>query len=489
MSPETDARSGPASQAHVRGVLPNTTRLRSYEVIGVLGQGAFGVTYLARDATLNREVAIKEYLPSSLAIREGGTMVVPRSTELVEDFVWGRDRFLDEARTLAKLESVPGVVRVLDFLEANGTAYMVMALARGETLEKRLRQQGQIDASLAAKIMDPLMDGLEQVHEAGFMHRDIKPSNIIIDARGNPTLIDFGASRAAVAGRSSALTAIFTPGYAAPEQFGSSGQGPWTDIYGLSATLYHAITGGPPPNSVDRILEDAYRPLAELAPRGFPARVLAAIDAGLSVRSRQRPQNIPQWRTLLREGTLAADPPTVVMPHSRPAPRPSGAPVEQAPAESPDRASGAPYVESHRASSVPRRALPWAAVALALLLLAGGAYYAFNLVLPPKGQTVADETKRLQEDATRKAAADAEAKSRADAEQESARQQRLKAEEEAAKARAEAEARQKQEEDQRNQAALAARRAEEEAAAQRKAEAEAAALRQAAEATSRKAAE
>ena len=138
MSPETDETAGAQSQDQVRGVLPIGTQLRIYEVVRVLGQGAFGVTYLARDTNLNRDVAIKEYLPASLALREHDTKVVPRSTELAEDFVWGRERFLDEARTLAKLESAPAVVRVIDFLEANGTAYMVMGLVKGETLSRKL---------------------------------------------------------------------------------------------------------------------------------------------------------------------------------------------------------------------------------------------------------------------------------------------------------------------------------------------------------------
>ncbi len=223
-------------------------RLRGYEILGVLGQGGFGVTYLAHDGKLGRNVAIKEYLPAALALREGETTVVPRSTGQTEEFLWGRDRFLEEARTLAKLDRAPAIVRVHDYLEANGTAYMVMAVGCGETLTQRLRK-GTLKTPAVTSILFPLLDGLEQIHSASFLHRDIKPDNILVDADDNPTLIDFGASRSAMAGRTTAMTAIFTPGYAAAEQFTSARQGPWTDIYGLSATLYHAIVGKVPPSA------------------------------------------------------------------------------------------------------------------------------------------------------------------------------------------------------------------------------------------------
>src|SRR5882757_5156874 len=304
MGPDTKSDS---AHHELHGTLPPGTRLRNYELISVLGQGAFGITYLARDTLLGRELAIKEYLPTSLALREGGTTVVPRSTQLAEDFVWGRERFLDEARTLVTLESVPAVVRVYDYLEANGTAYMVMALARGETLEQRLRREGSLPAPIVERLLNRLLEGLEQVHTTGFLHRDIKPANIILDAKNSPTLIDFGASRASMAGRTAAMTAIFTPRYAAAEQLTSTKQGPWTDIYGLSATLYHAITGEPPSSSLERALNDTYVPLTRLLPQGFSQSTLQAIDAGLAVRPKDRPQSIAIWRDRLSSPVPVAD--------------------------------------------------------------------------------------------------------------------------------------------------------------------------------------
>jgi serine/threonine protein kinase len=300
-SPKTAPSSASASGQELRGALSVGTRLRGYELISVLGQGAFGITYRARDTILARDVAIKEYLPTALALREDGALVVPRSPAAAEEFIWGRDRFVDEARTLARLDHAPAVVRVHDFLEANGTAYMVMALVEGETLDRRIRRDGPLPPEAVERLLHRVLDGLEQVHGVGFVHRDIKPANIILDANGEPTLVDFGSSRAALAGHTAAMTAVFTPGYAAAEQFSATRQGPWTDIYGLSATLYDAITGKAPPSAFDRLLDDDCVPLCTLRPAGFAPALLAGIDAGLAVRAADRPPSIAAWRRLLAD--------------------------------------------------------------------------------------------------------------------------------------------------------------------------------------------
>jgi peptidoglycan hydrolase-like protein with peptidoglycan-binding domain len=475
------------------GVLPAGTRLGNYTLASVLGQGGFGITYLARDAQLNREVAIKEYLPVALALRHNGTTVMPRSTEQASDFVWGRERFLDEARTLAQLEGAPAVVRVIDFLEANGTAYTVMALARGDTLERRIREHGPLGAEAVERLLYPLIDGLEQVHEAGFLHRDIKPANIIVDPRGNPTLIDFGASRAAMAGRTAAMTAIFTPGYAAAEQFTSARQGPWTDVYGLSATLYHAITGTVPPSAFDRMLDDAYAPLSRLQPAGFASGLLAGIDAGLAVRASHRPQSIADWRPVLR-GTVAplsAGEATIVVPKAGEAPAPAVQP------------SAAPAAA---AKTTNRRQLVWGAVAALAIVLAAGAWFGRSMfqgaavqsmtaeelskALEERRKTdaIAAEKKKLEEEAARQAEADAEAKKKADADLAAAQAQRQKAEEELAKLKADLEARKKAAEEARQKAAAEAQRLLDEAKQKQAAEAEMAALRKADEEAKAKAA-
>jgi len=392
-----------------------------YEIVSVLGQGGFGITYRARDIQLDREVAIKEYLPSALAFRQDGVTVMPRTTKMADDFGWGRERFVTEGRTLASLHRVPAIVRVFDFLQFNGTAYIVMELLHGETLEDRIAKNGKLTAEEVDRILWPLLDGLEQVHNAGFLHRDIKPANILLDAAGNPTLIDFGASRAAMAGRSTPLTAIFTPGYAAAEQMTSAKQGPWTDIYGVSATLYHAITGQRPPSAFDRMLNDGYQPLAQRDPAGFSPGVLAGLDAGLAVAARERPQSIAGWRPILAMTAAPAADSTVAMDKAQPDGRPEGRHVPTLPPP---------------AAAAPKRSGLWIAAAVVLLaLLGGGGYYAIASRGPDPEMVKA-----------RQAAEEAEAR-------------RLKAEQEAAKLRIENEQRQKAEE------IAAARKRQEEAEA------------------------
>jgi serine/threonine protein kinase len=426
-----------------------------YEIVSVLGQGGFGITYRARDVQLGREVAIKEYLPSALAIRQGDATVLPRTTKMADDFGWGRDRFVTEGRTLASLHRATAIVHVFDYLEANGTAYIVMELLSGETLEERINKNGKLSSDEVERILWPLLDGLEQVHSAGFLHRDIKPANILLDAAGNPTLIDFGASRAAMAGRSTALTAIFTPGYAAAEQMTSAKQGPWTDIYGLSATLYHAIAGRTPPSAFDRMLSDTYEPLSKLKPAGFSPGVLAGIDAGLAVVASDRPQSIAGWRPILSMAEAPAADATVAIGKAPPPVRH----VSTLPPAAPGTSNKAPL---------------WLGLAAVVLVLLGGGGYYYAMRGPDP------ETIRAQQMA------------------EEAEARRLKAEEEAAKLRAENEQRLKAEEERQKTAQIAAARERQEAAeaaakkqfeeeTRRKVEAEMAAQKKAEEEAKRKA--
>ncbi len=357
--------------------LPPGRTVGRYEIVEVLGQGGFGITYRARDTQLGREVAIKEYLPPTLAIRQDGASVLPRSTEVADDFSWGRERFVAEGRTLAGLHEVPAIVRVFDFIETNGTSYMVMELVRGHTLEQRVRERGPLAPHEVDKILVPLLDGLQRVHAAGFLHRDIKPGNVLLGASGLPTLIDFGAARLAVANRSSTMTAIFTPGYAAPEQFASGKQGAWTDIYGLAATLHFAVTGRAPPNAVDRLLEDTYEPLATLRPAGFPVALLSAIDAGLEAHLEHRPQSIAAWRVMMG---LPDEDTTIVMPQPVAPAAPVAPPTPPTPPSAPAELALTPR---------PRWQVAAFLVGAAALVLLATGYYFMAPPLQPSAESAA----------------------------------------------------------------------------------------------------
>ena len=358
--------------------LPAGTLIGRYQVASVLGQGGFGITYLARDTQLGRDVAVKEYLPAALAVRPDGSSVLPRSTEVADDFGWGRSRFIEEGRTLANLHEAPSIVKVFDFLEANGTAYIVMELLRGRTLESQVKAEGPLAPAGLQAMLSPLLAGLQKVHDTGFLHRDIKPANIMLGADGSPTLIDFGAARAAMADRTKTMTAIFTPGYAAPEQFTSAKQGPWTDIYGLSATLHYAITGRAPPSAFDRLMEDTYQSLAGSAPQGFDVRLLLGIDSRPVAPLEQRPASIAAWRTLLGDQP-ADDAPTLVM-------------------ASPRRSPPAALAASRRSTA--RRG--WLALGAGLVLAAAaGAYVTFAPALTPQVEPTASHIGRSDAAAVR----------------------------------------------------------------------------------------
>src|SRR5579864_8802316 len=208
--------------------LPRGYALNEYRIEQTLGIGGFGLTYLATDSNLNLKVAIKEYLPRDLALREDDQSVQPKSESSLDSFKWGLARFLDESRTLASFRH-PNIVRVMRFFEANRTAYMVMEFVAGQSLGDWIRSRRPLDQSSVLAIANPLLDGLEVIHRAGYLHRDIKPGNVYVREDGSPVLLDFGSARMTAAGAE--LTAIVTPGYAPIEQYHTQGnQGPWSDL-------------------------------------------------------------------------------------------------------------------------------------------------------------------------------------------------------------------------------------------------------------------
>ena len=255
--------------------LPVGHKLNNYEIIRVLGQGGFGITYLASDTTQKVNVAIKEYFPRDIAVRDSTLTVKPGGQEdEKEDFKWGISRFIDEARNLARFDH-PAIIKVQRFFEENGTAYLVMDYCEGDPLDKLLKGNKTLTQEQTNKILFPLLSALEEIHNANLVHRDIKPSNIYLKEDGSPVLLDFGAARSELMGHSRSITSLATPGYGAYEQYTTRGkQGPWTDIYGLGATLYKATCGRKAPDAPDRMLEDALEPpgiiLGKFLIRSFP---------------------------------------------------------------------------------------------------------------------------------------------------------------------------------------------------------------------------
>ncbi len=296
-----NSRRGAAS-GH-RHALPAGHELLWYKVKEVLGQGAFGITYLCLDMNLHRDVAIKEYLPGALAMRDHDLSVQPISAMQTEEYREGLQRFINEARTLVRFEH-PNIVRVLNIFEANNSAYMVMNYERGESLRAILKRRHTLPQKELEALAIPIMNGLIRIHEAGFIHRDIKPGNVFIrDADGSPVLLDFGSAREAMTEEVRTLTNFVSPGYAPIEQYTgkSDKQGPWTDIYGLGATLYKAVTGRLPTDAVERSEglahddTDGLESTREMGCSGYSDRFLKAIDHALEFRAVDRPQSVADW--------------------------------------------------------------------------------------------------------------------------------------------------------------------------------------------------
>ena len=284
-----------------RHALPTGMRIGECRIEAVLGAGGFGITYLAVDENLGTRVAVKEYLPVDLAVRAPDMSVQARSSGSDATFAWGLERFRDEAQMLARFDH-PNIVRVLRYLEANHTAYMVMQYVDGESLRDRLVRRGRLPEDEVTALLAALLDGLALVHRAGVLHRDIKPANIYVRADGSPVLLDFGAARQAMGERSHSMTTVLTPPYAPFEQYGKTlPQGPWTDIYAVAAVLYETLSGGhKPPDATDRVMTDPLVPLSQFI-RVAPG-LEETVAAGLRVDGAKRPQSVEAWRALLPHG-------------------------------------------------------------------------------------------------------------------------------------------------------------------------------------------
>ncbi len=293
-----------APQPVTGNALPVGSYLGEFELLGVVGEGGFGIVYRAWDHSLKRQVAIKEYLPSSLAWRNGGAAIAMRTPKDRDAFDAGLVSFVKEAQMLAQFDH-PSLVKVYRFWEANGSAYMVMPYYEGRTLRQELRERREpVDEATLLGWLGPIADALAVIHAEHWYHRDIAPDNVLLLAGSQrPLLLDFGAARRVIGDMTQALTVILKPGYAPVEQYAEipgMKQGPWTDLYALGGVAHLAVRGRTPPPSLGRLVNDSYEPLAgsELAQRYSPA-LLAAIDHSLTVRPEQRTQTVAQLKAEL----------------------------------------------------------------------------------------------------------------------------------------------------------------------------------------------
>lgn len=246
----------PAAEAY--HIVPGMVLHGKYIVGRSIGYGGFGVTYIGLDQLLNKKVAIKEYLPGEFSTRVPGQTEVSVFTGEKEDqFQKGVEKFVDEAKRLAKFQNLENIVQIYDAFQENGTAYIVMEYLEGETLKEKLDRDGKMSVEEALNIIITMAEALDEVHKVGIIHRDIAPDNVFLTRSGEVKLLDFGAARNATVGRSRSLSVIVKMGYAPPEQYQSRGeQGAWTDVYALAATMYRMITGVDPEDSMAREVND-----------------------------------------------------------------------------------------------------------------------------------------------------------------------------------------------------------------------------------------
>ena len=274
-----------------------TRLIGRYTIEGVLGQGGFGITYLGIDELHEKKVAIKEFFPQGIVTRniEYQDTVTVTFVGEKDNYEKGKERFLKEARTMAKFSKDEGIVKALDFFEINNTAYIVMEYLEGVTLKQYLRENQRIAPEDLIELLVPLIESLDEIHSQGMIHRDISPDNIMVLPDGRIKLMDFGAARDYTEFGEKSLSIVLKPGYAPPEQYQTHGiQGPWTDIYALCATMYKCITGENPPDAIERVMDDSLKKISEFG-IVIPTQEEAAIIKGMSVSAQDRYQNIKDF--------------------------------------------------------------------------------------------------------------------------------------------------------------------------------------------------
>jgi serine/threonine protein kinase len=282
--------------------LPDGYQLENYRVASVLSCGGFSIVYFAYDEN-DQPVAIKEYLPSQLALRKHGDALPSVAEENLATFRYGMKCFFEEGRSLARL-SHPNVVRVLNFFRANETVYMVMRYERGRTLQEHIQaRRGTIKESFIRHVFTLLMNGLREVHSNKLLHLDIKPANIYIRNDGTPVLIDFGAARQTLTQEGMKLNPMYTPGFAPPEQYKNRELlGPWSDCYAVGASIFACLAGQAPQAADHRVEKDRYVSAAKLWKGKYSRQLLDTIDWCLELDHMKRPQSVfALQKVLMRE--------------------------------------------------------------------------------------------------------------------------------------------------------------------------------------------
>jgi serine/threonine protein kinase len=314
--------------------LPQGYEFQGYRIEQELGAGGFGITYKATELLIGRPVALKEYLPPSIAVRGRDSVTVhPIGPRDRVPFDLGIKRFRKEAQALVTFRH-PNIVALHRFFEGNGTAYLVMAFEEGMTLGAILKRHGPITEDEIREVLEPLLDGVALVHQSGFLHRDIKPDNVVIRRDGSPVLIDFGAARQATAGIHDISQPIVSAGYSPFEQYANeSRQGAYSDVYALGALAYACITAHRPTDATDRLAGTRMMSAAEAGKGRYSETLLRAVDRALAVMAEERPQSVEEWRAMLAG---KADP---VYARPRPLQPPDAAPSANAnrPAPAPPR--------------------------------------------------------------------------------------------------------------------------------------------------------
>lgn len=275
----------------------NTGLIGRYVIQEVLGQGGFGITYLGIDKLYGNKVAIKEYYPQKIAMRKAQyeDVVTVTSIEEKNNYNKGKKRFLDEAQVMARFNKNEGIVKILDFFEANNTAYIVMEYLEGITLKQYLGKYGVIQFRNLIEMMLPLLEALIEIHSQGLIHRDISPDNIMVQHNSKLKLMDFGAARDYTESGNKSLTVILKPGYAPPEQYQTHGvQGPWTDIYALCATIYKCLTGITPPDAIARVMDDKFKEPDQLDGKLSPD-IKKILWKGMNIFPEERYQDIVEF--------------------------------------------------------------------------------------------------------------------------------------------------------------------------------------------------